>query len=87
MSESRVDYWLAEVGLYGYATELTDGPHANREGVEQALYLIRGLGMERGRQFCCVRVEQSDVEAKPHSTNEGALGDCKNMFRKGALNE
>lgn len=76
----RVDWWLAEVSRYGYASELHDGPHSDRSGVEQALHLIRGLGLERGRKFCCVRVEQTVVEAKPHDTNEEALSDCRMMI-------
>lgn len=77
----RVDWWLAEVGQYGYATDLVDGPHSDREGVEEALYLIRGLGLSRCRKFCCVRVEQSAVDPKPHDTNHAALDDCRSMLK------
>lgn len=83
MSE-KTYFWLAELSQYGYACELCDGPHSEREGVEQALYLIRGMGLERGRKFCCVRVEQSDVEAKPHGTNQDALDDCKELIQGGS---
>jgi hypothetical protein len=76
----RVDWWLAEVSPHGYAGKLCDGPHDDRAGVEQALHLIRGLGLERGRKFCCVRMEQTSVEAKPHDTNEEALRDCRMLI-------
>lgn len=76
----RVDWWLAEVGPYGYASNLYDGPHSNRAGVEKALYLIRVLGFEKGRKFCCVRIEQTSVEPKPHNTNKEALKDCRVMI-------
>ena len=62
----RVDWWLAQVSRYGYACSLCDGPHSDRERVEQALYLIRSLEPERGRKFCCVRVEQSDIQPVAH---------------------
>jgi len=81
MSDVKVDYWLAEVGPYGYATALIDGPHCDRSGVEQALYLIRSLGLERGRSFCCARVEQSAVIAVAHSVNEEALSACRLRMR------
>lgn len=76
----RVDWWLAEVSRYGYASELCDGPHDDRDGVEQALYLIRGLGLERGRKFCCVRIEQSEVLPVAHDVNHEAVADCRMMI-------
>ena len=76
----RVDWWMAEVSQYGYASELCDGPHSDREGVEQALYLIRGLGLERGRKFCCVRIEQSEVLPVDCDVNHEALADCRMMI-------
>lgn len=76
----RVDWWLAEVNQYGYVSKLFDGPHTDRAGVEQALHLTRGLGLERGRKFCCVRVEQTAVDAKPNDTNEEALSDCRMLI-------
>lgn len=75
----RVDWWLATVCRYGYVNELVDGPHTDRAGVEQALHLIRGMGLERDRDFRCVRVEQTAVELKTHHTNEVALSDCRMM--------
>jgi hypothetical protein len=59
MDIERVDWWLAEVNQYGYAAELCDGPHSDRVGVEKALSLYRDFGLENGRTFCCVRVEQT----------------------------
>lgn len=77
-----VNWWLAEVSPYGYAMSLDDGPHDDREGVEQSAYLIERLGLTRGRKFCCVRVEQFEVTPKAHDTNQEALKDCQKMMRR-----
>jgi hypothetical protein len=77
-----VHWWLAEVGVHGYATELIDGPHDSREDVEQAMFMFWNLGLGKGKKYCCVRVEESAVQAKPHDTNMDALAICKNMIDK-----
>ena len=74
-----IEWWLGTRSQYGYVDSLEDGPHSDRDGVEQALYLIRGLGLERDRKFCCVRIEQSDVDPIAHDVNEDALSDCRMM--------
>jgi hypothetical protein len=76
----RVDWWLAEINQHGYVSDLCDGPHSDRAGVEKALYLFRGMGLERDRRFCCVRVEQSEVVAVAHDVNHEALADCRMMI-------
>jgi hypothetical protein len=58
----RVNWWLAEVGDYGYAHTLIDGPHSDREGVERALEVFRIMRLERGRKFCCVRLEETEIQ-------------------------
>ncbi len=78
----RVDWWLAEVSRYGYASNLVDGPHSSRDGVEQAAYLIRGLGLQRDRKFCCVRIEQTEVEPKRHDANESAMNDVAKLIAR-----
>lgn len=80
--DSRVDWWLAEVSQYGYASKLTDGPHSNRAGVEQAAYLIRGLGLQGDRKFCCVRVEQTDVEPKRHDADKVVMEEVALLVAK-----
>lgn len=72
-------WWLAEVGVHGYATRLVDGPHSCREDVEQAMFMFRSLGLGTGKKYCCAKVEESTVEAKPHDTNMDALAICKYM--------
>jgi hypothetical protein len=79
--ETRVDWWLALKGPHEYAKELLDGPHSDRAGVEKALYLIRGMGLAGDRKFCCVRVEQTEVEPKPHDTNHEALEICRKVIK------
>ena len=80
LDEPDVNWWLAEKSRYGYANELVDGPHSEREGVEQALFLIRSLGLQRGREFVCVRVEQTEVEPVAHDVDHEALANCKHMI-------
>ncbi len=75
-----VRWWLAQVGIHGYATDLIDGPHDSREGVEQAMFLFRNLGLGKCKKYCCVRVEESAVQAKPHDTNLDALEVCKHLI-------
>jgi hypothetical protein len=65
-------HWLAELDQYGNAS-LIDGPHPDRAGVEQAAYLLERLGLKKGRRFAAAHVLLSEVEAKPHDTNEDAL--------------
>jgi hypothetical protein len=70
--ENEVQWWLAETDGYGNPT-LSDGPHSDRDGVEQAAYLIKRLGMTRGRTFAAARVELSAVTPAAHGANEDAL--------------
>ena len=81
-SKARVDWWLAEVSSYGYASKLVDGPHSSRAGVEQAAYLIRGLGLQGDRKFCCVRVEQTDVEPKRHDADKVVMEEVALLVAK-----
>lgn len=76
---SDVQFWLAELDQYGNP-KLTDGAHDKREGVEQALYLIKRLGLAGDRKFACARVEITPVEAKPHGPNEGALNTLNQIW-------
>lgn len=71
-SEENVQWWLAETDGYGNPT-LSDGPHSDRAGVEQAAYLIKRLGLTRGRTFVAARVELSSVKPAAHGADEDAL--------------
>lgn len=73
MIEKNVQWWLAETDRNGNAANLADGPHSDREGVEQAAYLIKRLGLTRGRTFAAARVELSEVTPTAHGANEDAL--------------
>ncbi len=65
-------FWLAELDQHGNPT-LTDGPHADRAGVEKALYIIKRLELTRGRVFACAEIHLTDVSAQRHNTSERAL--------------
>ena len=77
----KVDWWLGELNIHGYCSDLIDGPHSNREGVEQAAYLLENLGFKKDREFVCVKLETTPIEAVAHDVNEEALEDCKNMMK------
>ena len=71
-------FWLAALDQYGNP-KLVDGSHANRAGVEQALYLIRSLGLEGERTFACAEVVLTPVEAQAHNTNEEAIATLQSI--------
>lgn len=80
-------FWLAKLDQYGNPT-LTDGPHSNRDGVEQAAYLLNRLGLTKERQFVCAEVALTDVEPKAHDANEEALDTLNQIgLRPTAVNE
>lgn len=72
----RTTFWLAEADA---PWKLVDGPHSERAGVEQALYLISGMGMRRGRQFVCVEATVTDVKPIAHDVDHEALAACRDM--------
>ena len=72
-------WWLATVSDSHGITTLTDGPHDSIEGVEQAAYLMRALGLQRGDKYMAARVELSDVQAKAHKVNHQAVAACREM--------
>lgn len=69
---TTAQFWLAQLDQYGNPT-LTDGPHDNRGGVEQAIYLFKNLGLGKGKQYACAEVTITEVEARSHGANEEAI--------------
>lgn len=69
---STTQFWLAEIDQHGNA-KLTDGPHSDRAGVEQASYLFERLGLGKAKIYACAEVILTSVEAKSHNANEEAL--------------
>lgn len=65
-------FWLASLDQYGNP-KLVDGAHKDREGVEQAAYLIARLGLGKGERYACAEVILTPVEAAAHGANEDAL--------------
>lgn len=73
MSDLRTpQFWLAEIDQYGNP-KLIDGSHDDRNGVEQAAYLINSLGLGRGKTYACAEVHLSPVVPKPHGADEDAI--------------
>jgi len=71
-ASGSVQWWVADLDRYGNPT-LTDGAHSEREGCEQALYIMRRLGLRPEQRRAICRVEIYPPEAKSHGANEDAL--------------
>ena len=84
-----VQWWLAELDVHGNPT-LIDGAHDDRQGADQAAYLIRSIGLGGGkvRNFAVARVELTEVDEHNHGVvNKDAIAACKMMVDTyGAMN-
>lgn len=67
------EWWLVTLTEPHGIIELTDGPHDDRSGVEQAAYLMRGLGLQRGARYAAAEVRMTEVKPKSHGANEEAI--------------
>jgi len=75
------DFYLVKLSAHGNVIELSDGPHSDCKGVEQALYLHQNIGLtDEGTRYGCAEVIITDVEPKGHGANEEALGRCRMMM-------
>ena len=77
----ETQWWLATIHDGNGITTLTDGPHDSIEGVEQAAYLMRALGLQHGDRYAVAEVRLSEVTPKAHDVNHDALAACKEMLR------
>ncbi len=71
-SNCVVQWWVADLDRYGNP-RLTDGAHSEREGCEEAIYIMARLGIQPDRKRAICRVEIYPPEAKSHGANEDAL--------------
>lgn len=77
---SKPQYWLAEVDQHGNPT-LVDGSHDKPSGVEQAMYLLRKLGLAKaGQKYGMAKVVITDVEPKSHGAHVGSIEACNIML-------
>ena len=77
----NTQWWLASLDQYGNA-KLCDGPHGDRSGVEQAMYLFRSLGLERAAGgYAAAEVRLTAVEPKAHGANEDAIATLNSTRR------
>ncbi len=74
----ETQWWLAELNRYGNA-RLADGPHKARLGAEQALYLLRRLGMVGERQFAIAEVRLTPPTGEHAPANEEAIATLNAM--------
>lgn len=80
MAAVMTQWWLVEVGRG--LPRLADGPHGERAGVEQALYLLRALGLDQGRTYACAEIRITDVVPIAHGANEDALATLNSIGLK-----
>ena len=81
MAIEKTQWWLATVSDSHGITTLTDGPHDSREGVEQAAYLMRALGLQHGDKYAAAEVRLTEVTPKAHDVNNDAVNACREMLR------
>jgi hypothetical protein len=72
MMEMPAQFWLVKLDQHDNPT-LNDGPHSDRAGVEQALYLHTALGFNRGAKYGCAKIEITEVEANASDVNHKAI--------------
>lgn len=80
-TENEVQWWVAELDRYGNP-KLTDGAHSNREGCEQAIYLMNRLGLSNDIRHAICRVEINPPVAAPHGANEDAIDTLNSIVLK-----
>lgn len=68
----ETQWWLAELNMYGNG-KLADGPHTARIGAEQALYLLRRMGMAGDRKFAIAEVRLTEPTGEHGPVNEEAV--------------
>ena len=71
-TQPAVQWWLVRLGPHGNPT-LSDGPHDDRVGAEQALYLLNRLGLSKDRRYAVARIEMTEAVPNPKGANETAL--------------
>lgn len=80
-------YWLADgqkVDKHGTVWEpkLLDGPHDKPAGVTQALKIIKGIGLDRGKDRNYVMVTIEPVKDLKVKVNQEAINICKDAVDK-----
>ena len=68
----KTQWWLAELDVYGNP-KLADGAHDKRGGAEEALTLIRRLGLAKERRFAIAEVRLTEPTGKHGPVNEEAI--------------
>jgi hypothetical protein len=78
----KKQFWLADgkdVDEHGtiWKPELIDGPHTSPAGVTQALKIIKGIGLDRGKDRNYVMVTIEPVRELKVKVNQEAIDICK----------
>lgn len=68
----KAQWWLAEVDSYGTGW-LSDGPHQDRQGANQAFCLINAINLSPGKKWAVARVELSDPVTDSRGVNHEAV--------------
>lgn len=79
VTDEFTTYWLAELDNYG-TPKLMDGPHDNRNGADEALYLIKRLGLfDQSKKYAIAKVVVSEPDDKDHDINEEAADNVRQL--------
>ena len=78
----KKQFWLADgqrVDQYGtvWEVKLIDGPHTSPHGVAEAQQIIKGIGLDRGKNRNYVMVTVQGVPEKKVKLNQKAIETCK----------
>lgn len=68
----ETQWWLAELDLHGNP-KLADGAHTDRAGAEEALTLLRRLGLAKARRFAIAEVRLTEPTGEHAPVNEEAI--------------
>lgn len=77
----HTEWWLVEITEPHGNIRLADGPHDDRAGVDEAAYLHRALGLQRGRRYAAAEVRLTEATPKPSKgTNHEAVETIRNVM-------
>jgi hypothetical protein len=68
----ETQWWLAELDQYGNPS-LTDGAHGERAGAEEALTLLKRLGLAGARRFAIAEVHLTDPTGQHAAVDEESI--------------
>jgi hypothetical protein len=81
MEAPTPQYWLVDISSPG-VPKLIDGYHETPQGVNQAAYLIRAMGLgDPSRRFAVAKIELSECVPSAEGVNHEAVQTINSMRR------